>query len=655
MRSAFFGLHVTTSALNVARANLHTIAHNIANAETQGFSRQVALQQAHQPLRGSAGRGMVGTGAHITSVIQVRNQFLDQKFWSQHSVSGQYQTKFDIMTLVQGIMREGEGGAGISSSIDDMFARLRYLTTNAQDLTFRRNFMASIESLATTLNSTYSQLRQQKADLNQEISVTVGVVNSLGRQISALNRQITVLELDGSNANDLRDQRAVLIDELSRYVNIDVREIETNADFAAGRTTDPRKSQRQLVILIDGVQFVNHFDLNQIEVRQRTTSDGTGIARNPEEQGAMYDIWWSSGMPFRMYSPTLRGELAGLIHLRDGNGGNFANFGTAVPVPAPAPSPANPFPLGFVAATATTPATVTMEFNANSRVDLGPTGIISVLNANGSGRDLRYTDYILHFDEDPTSATFGMPTHATFVLYEGDNPANTDFAPVGTTVTDISVGRTTSYMGIPYFMARLNELTRTLAAAFNEGRYLDGNQIPGVTGHFNGYDLNGNLGGMFLSHSTPNDPWTNWNGVGVFNYFNITASNFRINPELLANPDRLAIANGPATGESNADLAHSWVLISTDRGMFREGRVGDFVSAMTGDLGITGRQAENFAMSYSELMMVIDNQRRAISGVSLDEEVAMMIQHQLVFQAAARLFTTIDNIYDTMINRMGNW
>lgn len=350
--------------------------------------------------------------------------------------------------------------------------------------------------------------------------------------------------------------------------------------------------------------------------------------------GALYDVYWSNGMSFNMYSPTLRGELAGLIHLRDGNGGNFANFQQAG---ANAP-----------AFTAGSPPVVRMDFNANSRVDLGSTGVIAVTNFAGTTRHLRYTDFQLQFDAN------GMPTHAYFTLYEGDNPVAADFTHASG-VRDITVGRTTNYMGIPYFMSRLNELTRTLAAAFNEGRYLDGNVIPGVIGHFNGYDLDGNRGGMLLSHSTASSNFVDWDGVtGTFNYFNITAANFRINPDVLRYPSRLAVGNDP-TAESNAALAHSWVNISTDRGMFREGRVGDFISAMTGDLGIVGRQAENFAMSYSELMMVIDNQRRAISSVSLDEEVAFMIQHQLVFQSAARLFSVIDGIYDTLINRMGNW
>jgi flagellar hook-associated protein 1 FlgK len=486
--------------------------------------------------------------------------------------------------------------------------------------------------LGVTLNSTYSQLRQQQSDLNQEIKVTVGSINSLGRQIQSLNRQIALMELDGSNANDLRDQRALLIDKLSRLVNIEVRETETNPDFAAGRVTDPRVSRRELSIFIDGFVFVNHFDVNEIHVQQRTLADSnTNIRQNPEEVGAMYDIFWANGMRFDMYSPSLRGELAGLINLRDGNGGLFANFETV--------ASAGTAPV-FVPGT---PPTVTMHFGPHSRVDLGETGIITVRNAGGTVREFRYTGFeFTDFDAN------GHPISGTFTLYEGDNPDAAHFTNPNT--NEITIGRTTTYMGIPYFMSRLNEMTRTLAAAFNEGRYLNGGGITDVIGHRSGLDLNGNQGGWLLGYNG----FDFATGTGM-NYFNITAANFMVNPTIKATPALLALASSTDTLPSGNHIVHSWARINTDRGMFKEGRLGDFISSIIGDLGITGRQAENFARSYNEMVETIDNQRRAISGVSLDEETANMIQHQIVFQAAARLFSVIDNIYETLILRVGSW
>ena len=655
MQSAFFGLHITTSGMNAARANLHTISHNIANAETPGFSRQVAIQQAARPLRGAPGRGMVGAGSQIMSINQIRNQFLDTKFWSQNSVLGQFNTKLNVLTIVQGILHEAPG-VGMTNDVNNIFSRMSDLGTNASDLTYRRNFLASMETMAVSLNSQYQQLRQQQMDLNQEMAVTIGNINSLGRQINALNRQISVLELDGSNANDLRDQRALLIDQLSHLVNIEVREEETNADFAAGRTTDPRESRRQLTIILDGHVFVNHFDINQIEVRPRQLDDGTSIARNPEEVGIMYDIFWSNGSRFNMYSPNLSGELAGLIHLRDGNGGNFATMNntpltmTSPIFPIPSTSPGGgPFLI---------PSThqIRLEFGPNSRVDMGTTGMIQVRDATGTIRNVRYTEFHLEFD------AAGRPYAGVFNLYAPDItslPADPFIAP-----SEIVIGRTTSYMGIPYFMARLNELARTFAAALNEGRRLDGSDIAGVMGHMHGFDLNGitgfdpadyaDLSALVLGYQRGAN-FSHWDGTGVFNYFNITAANFMVNPELLRRPELLRVSENPDSIPFDNRLALSWGNIATDRNLFRQGRLGDFIASITGDVGVTGRQAENFTRSYTELMTTIDNQRRAISGVSLDEEVAMMVQHQMVFQASARLFTIIDNLYDTLINRMGSW
>ncbi|MCL2236282.1 MAG: flagellar hook-associated protein FlgK [Defluviitaleaceae bacterium] len=663
MNSAFFGLHVATSAMRTSRANLHTISHNIANAETQGFSRQVAIQQATTPLRTAMGRGMVGTGSEIVSIQQVRNQFLDGKFWANNSVLGQFNKKYDILTLVQGILHEAPG-VGITHNVNDVFSRVSELGTDAGSATHRRNFLSSLETFGVTVNTAYSQLRQQQADLNQEIGVTVGIINSLGRQITSLNRQISVLELDGSNANDLRDQRALLIDQLSGLVNIEVREQEMNPDFAAGRTTDPRDSRRELLILIDGNQFVQHFNMNGIEVRPRTFSDGiSNVARNPEEYQGMHDIFWSNGRSFNMYSPTLRGELAALINLRDGNGGSFGSFNTGSVALNPTgltPAPGSPYIPGWEG-TATN--VLRMEFGPNSRVDLGNTGFITVRDTNGVNRQIRYTEFRLEFDAN------GNPVAGWFNLYDNDQqPAPLDFATILTAPQEVVVGRTTSYKGIPYFMARLNELVRTKAAAFNEGRFLNGESINGVTGHMEGYDLNGipawdiaNGGagfimsfygvGGFQNFAPPAGASDNW----TFNYFNITAGNFMVNPALMADSSRLAIASDPSNTPSQNDIVHSWGAITEERGLFREGRLGDFIAAITGDLGITGRQAQNFSRSYTELMVTVENQRRAVSGVSMDEEVAHMIQHQLVFQAAARLFSVIDNIYDTMINRMGSW
>ena len=633
MRSAFFGLHIASSAMHAARGNLHTIAHNIANAETEGFSRQVAQQQASNPLRASFGRGMIGTGSVITGVIQIRNTFLDGKFRSQNAVLGQFSAKADILSLTQGILRDVPAhNVGLTTQINEIMERMSDLSTNAGDITYRRNFLSSLESLSLFLNTTQSQLTQQMVDINQEIRATVGSINALGHQITALNRQITLMELDGSNANDLRDQRNLLIDRLSRFVNIDVREIERNPEVAAGRELDPRESRLQMVILIDGAEFVNHFHMQELSVVQRVDQNGTNILMNPEEPPRMYDVVWGGGTPFNMHSQSLSGELAGLLQLRDGNGANHTAVVSHSPMAWPGP-PAPTLPAGATA--------WYVSFDTNLRTDIGSTGIVTARHPDGRTVQIRYSAM--------SYAGGWPPTGAHLALNPDDLPDGWD--PSWT----LTIGETTSHMGIPYFKARLNELARTLARAFNEGRHLLNNDaIDGLNGgHLDGIDLNGDPGAILLTYIDAlgnSQPW-----AAGFNYFNITATNFVVNPDLLRDPSLLALTTDDTDLPDGHDVIMGWLNLTDNRSLFREGRLGDFLSAITGDLGITSMRAVNFSRSYGDLLNTIDNQRFAVKGVSLDEEVTFMISHQLVFQAAARLLTIIDSIYDTTINRMGNW
>jgi flagellar hook-associated protein 1 FlgK len=606
----------------------------MANAVTPGFSRQFGVQQATQPLRVAGARGMVGTGSHITSIGQMRNQFLDNQFWNQNAVLGQFTRKSEMWALTQGILRDVPNeGVGVTNEINRIMDRMQDLNQNAHDLTYRASFLSSLDSLAVFLNTAYSQLTQQMRDINQEIRSTVGVINSLGLQIRNLNRQITVMELDGSNANDLRDQRALLLDELSQHVNIDVREIEKNPEFAAGRETDPRQSRRELIVLIDGAVFVNHFNVNEIEVRQRSPQ----AALNPEEPPRMYDIFWSSGMRFNMYSPSLTGGLSGLIQMRDGNGANHVRVTTHGPAAWPPAPPAPPLPAG------TTPWHV--DFNTAFRTDIGGTGIVTARHSDGRILRIRYTEMAY------TMAAGGWPPNgAHLALHTDDLPA--DWGPAW----QLTIGETTNYMGIPYFKARLNELARTLARAFNEGRHLMNNDdIVGLAGgHIHGWDLRvpPQQGQWLLAYGDFNFGSST---ATPFNYFNINATNFAVNPEIMRNPALMALAGDPTELPSGHDIIEGWTNLTENRSLFREGRLGDFLSSITGNLGIVAGQATRFGQSYAEIVTTTDNRRRSVSGVNLDEEGVSMIQHQLVFNAAARLLTVIDEIYDTTINRLGMW
>jgi len=635
LRSSFFEFHVASSALFTARGGLDTTSHNVANASTKGYSRQIVEQRASRPLALGTGRGMVGTGSEIYGIAQIRNFYMDKKYWSQMSVLGEYSMKNTQLSLTQSIMNEMTG-VGLSAQFNTFFDRLQDLTTTAGDNTYRTNLIQYADSIATYFKNTYEAFRKQQRDLNDEVKVTVETINSLGQQIRSLNEQIVKFELDGSAANDMRDQRARLVDELSRYVNVEVKEVERNADYAAGKYPAPEdrnKSNKEYIVMINGQEFVKGMDVNRLECRERKVEeDGHvyGTSYNPEDVDGLYDVYWdSANTKFNLYGAGLTGELKGLIDLRDGNNSNFSRVMTNPVLTASVPG---------------TPASLVLDMDpATTRVDLNPNGgILSVYDpVTGRTKEYRYSAYAY----DPTTK------EGTFTLLDADAKLATAADFTGKVITS---GQTSAYKGIPYYMSRLNDLARTFAMAVNEGKYMDGKPMPDVIGHVDGWNANGeNLKTLFftyLDYSTGNEA-----AYTGFNVYNITADNFRVNGELFKHPDLLAAAGEKTGGISDNNALLSLLKIRTDRGLFLEGTLMDFIIGMTGELGIDVKQAKNFETSYTEVTVTIDNQRMSISGVDVNEEMVNMIKYQQQYQAAAKLMNVIDMIYDTTVNRLGNF
>ena len=641
MRSAFFEFNVAKTGLFLARGALEVVAHNTANAETPGFSRQYVEMRANWPIPLFNGKGMVGTGAEIYGIGQMRNAFLDTKYWSERAVQGEYQTKFVQMSMIERIMRElsvssAAGSTGTTSGLDAFFNTLNDLKTSAADNVFRTNVIQSAQSLTRFINNTAESLKQYQRDMNAEVGTVVSRINSLGVQIASLNEQIRRLELDGSRANDLRDARALLVDELSMYVNVEVREIERNADFAAGKYPDPSdrgKSDKEFQVFINGNTFVAGKDSRGLMVVARDQDQSlfplSNAKRNPTDVNGLFDVYFGDGGGmFDIYSPELKGQLKGLVDARDGNNANFFH-GHGI---------THDFANGWLE----------MSPSAGARMDIitHPTaaspGELVVTLANGMKRTLQYTQFeTLPGGDVRFTLTTAANTQANAMNFGGATAA---------------VGTTTTYKGVPHYMDKLNMLVRTLTLAFNEGKDRNGNQIIGqdgkpIVGHINGYNAPQggekpqNLGTLFFTFGSNTAPITN--------YFNITAENFSLNPEIIANPWMLAAAVSPDSGESDNRVVMQFLDIRDYNGLFAEGKLYDFVIAMSSELGIDVNQAKKFAENYTEITTAIDIQRRSVSGVDLGEEMAMMIKFQHLYQSASRLINVIDGIYDTTINRMG--
>ena len=203
------------SALAAAQAGISTTGHNIANANTTGYSRQQVVQEAATPQQ--FGTGYFGQGVQITTVKRVYNDVLQKQALNAQSASNASGTYAAKMAKIDSMLSDPD--AGLTPALKDFFASLSKLSANPGDAPTRQTVMSASSSLANRLNSLGSQLADMQAEVNSQIPATVSTINAYSTQIAALNDTIEkAYNATGQPPNDLLDQRDQLVTELSKQV-----------------------------------------------------------------------------------------------------------------------------------------------------------------------------------------------------------------------------------------------------------------------------------------------------------------------------------------------------------------------------------------------------------------------------------------------------
>jgi len=313
----FFGINVATQGLYTSKTALNIVNHNISNAETPGYSRQYGVQSATRPL--STGKiGMIGTGSEITEVKQYRSDYLDQKYWSMVDELGEYSIKDELMGQVETLFNE-PSDSGFGTYFSDMYDSLQTLITNPAEDSIKENFIDSAQNFTSYFKILSENLQKYQRDANFGVKICVNEINSIAEQIATINYQIRTSEVSGNNANDLRDKRVNLIDELSELINVDVKVLTD--EFGV----------ETMKISIGGQTLVEGDSYNVLELEPRT------YLKNPEDQPSLYDIK-ISGRYLNLSGEHFTGKLKGYIDVRDGNNGEnfkgniYSESGTTVVV-----------------------------------------------------------------------------------------------------------------------------------------------------------------------------------------------------------------------------------------------------------------------------------------------------------------------------------
>lgn len=615
MPSTFFGLNIASSGMSTYHAWLNTTGHNVANVKTPGYSRQYVNQQAKEAISLGTSWGMMGSGVEAVSILSQRDVYYDNKYRLSSTQYGQYNTlNYYMHSLSAHLWASDENSEGITNSFNDFFTTISSLTKNVPSSTERTQLVGYAGTLMGSIKEAADALKDMQKDVNDQIASTVDMINAYGTEIAYITRQINTLEIDGSRANDLRDQRAALLDKLSELVDVQVKEVPP----AEG------KGITQFIVSVGSAVLVDTFDSNTILYKARDTFNCMNDITN------LYDLTWSNGQDFGIHDTDLGGKLQALFQMRDGNNGEV--FGGKATGAA-----------GSTVLTVTEPNDL-----GNSIFKLDIPAEDGVLTVDHSVYEYDYFECVV--DQD------GKYTY-TFHLKK---PLGKDFNG-----DDMHVSDPVDYRGIPYYMSQLNEYVRTFSNAFNEVQT-------------NGYDLYGNKGNqLFIGKDIAVGAEMRFDGTGAMedamanggytfsslsggvvnsdgylytSYYRLTALNTCADSRISKDGRLLACSDQPNGGESNSENLKKMSKLGSDGTMFRVGEPGQFLHVMISTLGVDGRKIEGAEQNAKNIRDAVEQRRMSKAGVDEDEEGQNLIICQNLLNYQYKVLSVMNEVLNKLIN-----
>ncbi len=293
----FYGLEIARTGIYVSQTAIDVIGQNISNSATQGYTRQrvetASIEAASVNARyaGVLTRAS-GGGVEIQSIRQIRDSYIDRQLRREYADMGKWEAQAQSMSYIESLFDE-TSDYSISSVLSNFFDSLSELSTDPTSLEVRTTVQQNAIELSSLFNHYNTQFTELQNEQNDNMATTVQEINDSLTRIADYNAQIFAYELSGSPANDLRDKRNLLLDDLSKIVNIEYYE---NTDG-------------ELVVTCEGTELINHIDITKLEA----VADQTGVVSG---QPGYFSIYYEGTTNPFLYTG---GKLEAYRTMRDGD------------------------------------------------------------------------------------------------------------------------------------------------------------------------------------------------------------------------------------------------------------------------------------------------------------------------------------------------
>lgn len=623
MGSTFSGIELGKRSIMANTDAITTAGHNISNANTEGYSRQRVQIKEFDPLykpdlERAERAGMIGQGVDVQSINRVRDELLDSRIVSQANAESYWQTRSDYYTMIEQIYNEPDD-VSVRSNMDKFWESWQELSINPESKASRQAVVTRAETLTDSIKQRWENLAGIGNLLEGDIEATVKQVNSLSKQIANVNSEIVRSRAMGDNPNDLLDRRDLLVDKLSKLVNV---------------STDQRDGD-EFMVHVDGKVLVQGGISREIELQPRY--DDTGYSK----------LVWADTKNDAVFAG---GKLGALVELRDVDVRNeiqalntmTMNFSDLV----------NDVHRNAVGANKVTGLDFFVQHSFVENVN-------GNFDRNGDGTlDTSYVFRMSGTNELDKQQQVGIEGVMTFngtmgnvqVPYFHTDTVETVIARINDSTSEVKA----------YLDKNNNLVLKATTSAQSENPDFVIRHVEDSGYFLSGYagilSANGEEGAYDFAQADAVNTLTQGAQFAVSPVFNPSAY-IEVNPAI--KNDVMSVAAGymdaagkVPTGDGRAaveiaSIRNSSVMVGSMK------TFDDYFADTVTNVGLKGEQAETNLLSQNAIMDDLRNLRDSISGVNIDEELSEIMKFQHGYNAAAKFITVWDSLLDTVINRLG--
>lgn len=616
--SLFTSFNAGVSGLQSSQAGLNTTAHNLANTKTQGYTRQQNINKDtyYQTIKTTTNSTLqVGYGTTIATIRQIRNEFLDKEYRKEVSRQTFYEVQYNTATEIEDILGETEG-VEFNDVLSDIWQTVQDLSTNPESITNRKLFITQAESFLEKAQNVYSALKSYQVNLNSQIESQVTSINKIADQIAELNTKISAAEASGlENANDYRDARNLLLDQLAEYTNYDYYEDSTG----------------QVNVRINNAPLVDEsrsYHMACKNIKNQKYDEATGTYTDIESS-PMYTVVWEKNGYGEVYDincaysqeeETDMGSLLGILTARGKNVGVYTDIVQ------------NPTSYELENYNNTTGNCLLEKVEA--QFDLLIHKIVTAVN----------DAFAPNVDADLTGVSGtdakgnAMPALTNAKVLDANNclVGADDDETIGTEVF------TRKGQGLRYTVYTVNGPVTTTDENGNTITLTKENVAADGTKTYSLYVYN---------EEDADDKNTLY-----------TLQNLEVNSSLKENYSYLPVKGNPATGNYGTYLQTPYETIlaswrkedtALDPNALSKYGADGFYDAMVGNLATQGSVWKSIMENQTKETESIEDKRQQIAGVSTEEEMTSLLMYQHAYNAASRYITTVDAMLQHLIERLG--